>query len=80
MLNLSNHSSVVIGVEAAPVIQILDLFNPSPFLIKFLNTVFNNGIIKIIFIKFCGNFDKSLDLNFAYILGTPKKDCRFTKL
>ena len=29
MLNLSNHSSVVIGVEAAPVIQILDLFNPS---------------------------------------------------
>ena len=36
MLNLSNHSSVVIGVEAAPVIQILDLFNPNPFLIKFV--------------------------------------------
>ena len=47
--------------------------NPNPFFIKFLKIVFNTGIFNIVFITFCGNFDKSLDLNFAYILGTPKK-------
>ena len=49
MLNLSNHFSVVIGVEAAPVIQILDLFNPNPFLINDYNVVGNDGHVRFVY-------------------------------
>src|SRR4051812_20940563 len=71
--NRAHHSTKDGEIGAAPLIKLVQLFKPNPFLILLRIILFITGMDNKIFNLLCGSFDRMPIWNLVQMRGTAKK-------